>query len=70
MATLEKLASPERFRSYNRWLQEVGDRIELHSVSADEAVNLERQVRQFVVETVQIDFADIDVAETIASIGF
>jgi hypothetical protein len=46
---------------YNRWLQEVGDRIEMRSVSADAAVNLERQVRQFVVETARIDFAEIDV---------
>jgi hypothetical protein len=46
---------------YNRWLQEVGDRIERRSVSADAAVNLERQVRQFVTETVRIDFAEIDV---------
>lgn len=46
---------------YNRWLQEVGDRIERRSVSADAAVDLERQVRQFVTETVRIDFEGIDV---------
>jgi hypothetical protein len=46
---------------YNRWLQDVGDRIEAHAVSADSAVDLERQVRQFVTETVRLDFAGIDV---------
>ena len=46
---------------YNRWLQEVGDRIERRAVSPDAAVRLEHQVRQFVAEAVHLDFGDVDV---------
>lgn len=46
---------------YHRWLQDVGERIEKRSLTAERAVGLERQVRQFVAETVRLDFSTIDV---------
>ena len=34
---------------YHRWLQELGDRIEENAVTADDAVRLEKEVRDYVV---------------------
>ena len=46
---------------FHRWLQELGDRIEENAVSADQAVLLEREVRDYVTQTVQLDLKDVDV---------
>ncbi len=49
---------------YQRWLQELGDRLEENAVSAQEAVRLEREVREYVSQTVQLDLQDVDVLNT------
>jgi len=46
---------------YGRWLQELGERLESRSVSDQEAVTLERQVKEYVKETVKLDLAKADV---------
>jgi len=46
---------------YHRWLQELGDRIEENAVTADQAVRLEREVRDYVEQTVRLDLREIDV---------
>lgn len=45
---------------YHRWLQELGDRIEENAVTADQAVRLEREVREYVEQTVRLDLRNID----------
>lgn len=45
---------------YHRWVQELGRKIEENSVSAQEAVRLERDVRAFIAETVSLDMTRID----------
>lgn len=46
---------------YNRWLEELGDRIERYAVSGDVAVRLEREVRGYVETAVRLDLSQIDV---------
>jgi hypothetical protein len=46
---------------YQRWLQELGDRLEDNAVTANEAVALEGQVKGYVYETIKLDLQDVDV---------
>lgn len=46
---------------YNRWLEEVGDRIERNAVSPDVAARLEREVREYVETAVRLDLRQVDV---------
>jgi hypothetical protein len=46
---------------FNRWLEELGDRIERYAVSADVAIRLEREVRDYVATAVRLDLSHIDV---------
>jgi hypothetical protein len=46
---------------YHRWLQELGIRIEHNTITASQAVRLEQQVKEYVEETVKLDFRDIEV---------
>ena len=46
---------------YNRWLAELGIAIEKKSVSPSEAVNLEREIKIYVRESVSIDLQEIDI---------
>lgn len=46
---------------YTRWLQELGKRIEANAVTVQEALRLEREIKQYVTEAVHLDFADVDV---------
>lgn len=46
---------------YTRWLQELGQRIESKAVSDDQAAMLEKQVKDYVKETVKLDFTEKDV---------
>lgn len=46
---------------YHRWLQELGDRIEENAITTDEAVRLEKEVRDYVEHTVRLDLRDVDV---------
>lgn len=46
---------------YNRWLGDLGVRIEQKAVSAAEAVRIERDVRAFIHETVRLDMTRVDV---------
>lgn len=45
---------------FNRWIGELGKKIEQKSVSPAQAVRFERDMRLFVDETVKLDFAGID----------
>lgn len=45
---------------YHRWVQELGRKIEENSVSAQDAVRLERDVRAFIAETVLLDMTRVD----------
>jgi hypothetical protein len=49
---------------FHRWLEELGARLETKAISAHEAVQLEREVKQYVVEAVKIDFGTVDVLKT------
>lgn len=46
---------------YQRWLQELGDRIEKHAMTAEQAIRLERDVKAYVKEAVKLDLGKIDV---------
>jgi len=46
---------------YQRWLQELGDRIEKHAMTAQQAVRLERDVKAYVKEAVKLDLGNVDV---------
>jgi hypothetical protein len=46
---------------YHRWLAELEIALERRTISAKEAVRLEREVKKFVRECVQLDFRAIDV---------
>ncbi|HKQ47592.1 MAG TPA: Qat anti-phage system associated protein QatB [Phycisphaerae bacterium] len=46
---------------YNRWLGDLGIKIEEHAITATEAVRLEREMREFVRETVRLDMSRVDV---------
>lgn len=46
---------------YERWLQELGRCIEKNSVSAEQAVRLERDVKQYVRDEVHCQFENVDV---------
>lgn len=46
---------------YQRWLQELGDRIEKHAVTSDQAIRLERDVKAYVKEAVKLDLSKLDV---------
>jgi hypothetical protein len=45
---------------YKRWLQELGKQIEKKTVSAADAVGLEREVKLFIKDSVHLDFTAID----------
>lgn len=45
---------------YHRWVQELGGKLEENAYTAEEAVRLERDVRAFIEETVQLDMTRID----------
>ncbi len=45
---------------YNRWLGDLGVRIEQKAVSAAQAVRIERDVRAFIHETVRLDMSRVD----------
>lgn len=66
LARLEKLGQPELAEAvgesvtryiFNRWLEELGKKIEDRSVSPEYAVRIERDVLDFVRESVKLDFA-------------
>lgn len=46
---------------YQRWLQELGDRIEKHAVNAEQAVRMERDVKAYVKEAVKLDLGKMDI---------
>ncbi|MEF3309400.1 hypothetical protein PV433_10850 [Paenibacillus sp. GYB004] len=46
---------------YQRWLQELGDRIEKHAMSAEQAIRMERDVKAYVKEAVKLDLSKVDV---------
>ena len=46
---------------YHRWLQELGDRIEENAVTVEDAVRLEREVRDYIEHTMHLDLQDVDV---------
>ncbi len=46
---------------YQRWLQELGSRIENKSIDKEDALRLEREVKEFIIQTVELDFEGIDV---------
>lgn len=46
---------------YNRWLGDLGLRIEQRTVTASEAVRLEREMREFIHVTVTVDMSRVDV---------
>jgi hypothetical protein len=46
---------------YYRWLQELGKKIEQKAISPEQAVRLERDVKAFVLDSVQLDLKDQDV---------
>ncbi|OWY71558.1 hypothetical protein B7486_07675 [cyanobacterium TDX16] len=45
---------------YNRWLGDLGVKIEERAVSPSEAVSLEREMRQFIHETVTLDMRAVN----------
>ena len=45
---------------YHRWVQELGKKIEENAATARDAVRLERDVRAFIAETVQLDLTRVD----------
>jgi hypothetical protein len=45
---------------YQRWLQELGQRIEEHAVTAREAIRLERDAKAYVIEAVKLDLQGRD----------
>jgi hypothetical protein len=66
LSRLEKLGQPELAEVigesitryiFNRWLEELGKKIEDSDISADQAVRIERDVLDFVRESVKLDFA-------------
>jgi len=46
---------------YNRWLTELGIAIEKKSISPNEAVSLEREMKTYVYDSVKIDLQEIDI---------
>lgn len=46
---------------YNRWLAELGIAIEKNSISPNEAVSLEREIKTYVYDSVKIDLQEIDI---------
>ncbi len=46
---------------YNRWLGDLGVKIEERAVSPSEAVALEREMQEFIREAVQFDLSQVDV---------
>lgn len=46
---------------YNRWLAELGIAIEKKSISPNEAVSLEREMKTYVYDSVKIDLQKIDI---------
>lgn len=46
---------------YRRWLQELGLRIAQNAVTSRQAVRLEHQVRDYIKETVKLDFQPLDI---------
>lgn len=46
---------------YNRWLAELGIAIEKKSISPNEAVSLEREMKTYVYDSVKIDLQEIDI---------
>lgn len=49
---------------FQRWLAELGKRIEEGTVSASEALRLEAIAKECIVEATQLDFRDYDILET------
>lgn len=46
---------------YNRWLLELGVKIEQHAVTPEQAVKLERDMKVYVSDAVKLDFANVDI---------
>ena len=46
---------------YHRWLQELGLRIAQNAVTPRQAVRLERQVKEYIEDTVKLDFSSLDI---------
>jgi hypothetical protein len=46
---------------FNRWLGDLGMRIEERAITASEAVQLEREMRDFVRETVHFDMSQVNI---------
>jgi hypothetical protein len=44
--------------AFNRWLDDLARQIESKAVSAAEALKAERDIHQYMVDTVKLDFAD------------
>ncbi|MEQ8191738.1 MAG: Qat anti-phage system associated protein QatB [Candidatus Eremiobacterota bacterium] len=45
---------------YTRWLGDLGSRMEIHSISEDKAIWLEKEVKKYVISSVHSDFKDYD----------
>lgn len=48
---------------YNRWLLELGVKIEQHAITADRAVKLERDMKTYIYDAVKLDFGDVNIME-------
>jgi hypothetical protein len=57
-ATMEKSVSSY---IYNRWLAELGAKLEEKSVTPSAAIRLEREVREYVEQRVSIELRDLDI---------
>lgn len=48
---------------YNRWLLELGVKIEQHAITADRAVKLERDMKTYIHDAVKLDFAQVNIMQ-------
>lgn len=48
---------------YERWLQELGKRIEANVTSPDDAIRLEREIKEYIREEVSLQFDEMDLLE-------
>jgi len=68
LETIDANAAEQIFLKYikvyisERWLQELGARIEAKAISPEDAVRLERQVKDYIETAIEIDFRDTPVA--------
>jgi len=48
---------------YNRWLLELGVKIEQHAITADRAVKLERDMKSYINDAVKLDFKNVNIMQ-------